>query len=198
MLELNRQDGGNRKFILVECEDYADTITAERVRRVIKGIPNAKDENLKNGLGGEFTFCSLGKELSESNLLEGKELPSFKALASHLFYNATGKSLLTTKAKKTTPYFFIASHNNCNLYLIYKPNLKFLRSIQSALNEDILEEINKHKGPNKEAIIYSTSKFLRHKDLAKHRVTWCQLPFSLYGSPVNKPTATELVKHAKK
>ena len=35
VLALNKEDGGNRKFILVECEDYADTITAERVRRVI-------------------------------------------------------------------------------------------------------------------------------------------------------------------
>ena len=28
------------------CEDYADKITAERVRRVIKGVPKARDENL--------------------------------------------------------------------------------------------------------------------------------------------------------
>ena len=41
VLELNREDGGNRKFILVECEDYADSITAERVRRVINGVPGA-------------------------------------------------------------------------------------------------------------------------------------------------------------
>ena len=39
VLELNKEDGGNRKFILVECEDYADTITAERVRRVIRAPP---------------------------------------------------------------------------------------------------------------------------------------------------------------
>nr|WP_258285584.1 site-specific DNA-methyltransferase [Fibrobacter succinogenes] len=37
VLNMNKQDGGNRKFILVEMEDYADSITAERVRRVIKG-----------------------------------------------------------------------------------------------------------------------------------------------------------------
>ncbi|MDI9364222.1 MAG: site-specific DNA-methyltransferase [Flavobacterium sp.] len=36
VLKLNKEDGGNRKFILVEQEDYANTITAERVRRVIK------------------------------------------------------------------------------------------------------------------------------------------------------------------
>jgi adenine-specific DNA-methyltransferase len=38
VLDLNKEDGGNRKFILIECEDYADKITAERVRRVIKGV----------------------------------------------------------------------------------------------------------------------------------------------------------------
>ena len=47
VLALNKEDRGNRKFILVECEDYANDITAERIRRVIKGAPKAKDENLK-------------------------------------------------------------------------------------------------------------------------------------------------------
>lgn len=34
---MNKADGGHRKFILVEMMDYADSITAERVKRVIKG-----------------------------------------------------------------------------------------------------------------------------------------------------------------
>jgi adenine-specific DNA-methyltransferase len=37
VLKLNEKDGGNRKFILVEMEDYADSITAERMKKVIKG-----------------------------------------------------------------------------------------------------------------------------------------------------------------
>src|SRR5690606_29634189 len=37
VLEANKRDGGNRRFILVEMEDYADSVTAERVRRVING-----------------------------------------------------------------------------------------------------------------------------------------------------------------
>ena len=60
VLSLNKQDGGNRRFILVECEDYADTITAERVRRVIGGVSEARDKNLREGLGGSFTYCTLG------------------------------------------------------------------------------------------------------------------------------------------
>lgn len=39
VLDLNKQDQGQRRFILVECEDYADALTAERVRRVINGYP---------------------------------------------------------------------------------------------------------------------------------------------------------------
>ena len=63
VLSLNAEDGGNRRFILIECEDYADSITAERVRRVIKGVPTAKDEALKKGLGGSFSFFELGKPI---------------------------------------------------------------------------------------------------------------------------------------
>ena len=37
VLKLNAQDGGNRRFILTEMMDYAETITAERVRRVMGG-----------------------------------------------------------------------------------------------------------------------------------------------------------------
>ena len=61
VLALNAADGGNRRFILVECEEYADKITAERVRRVIKGVPGAKDKALQEGLGGSFTYCTLGE-----------------------------------------------------------------------------------------------------------------------------------------
>ena len=61
VLALNREDGGNRRFILVECEDYADSITAERVRRVIGGVPGARDLSLRRGLGGTFTYCTLGE-----------------------------------------------------------------------------------------------------------------------------------------
>jgi adenine-specific DNA-methyltransferase len=60
VLELNAEDGGSRKFILIEQEDYADTVTAERVRRVIKGVKASKDESLQNGLGGAFTYYMRG------------------------------------------------------------------------------------------------------------------------------------------
>ena len=91
VLALNKEDGGNRKFILVECEDYADSITAERVRRVIKGVKGASDENLKKGLGGTFSYFELGKAIELDSILDGKNLPSYLELARYVFYTATGE-----------------------------------------------------------------------------------------------------------
>ena len=51
VLNLNKQDGGQRKFILVEMMDYAETITAERVKRVIDGY--GTDGAAARGGGGK-------------------------------------------------------------------------------------------------------------------------------------------------
>ncbi|MDH5179826.1 MAG: site-specific DNA-methyltransferase [Gammaproteobacteria bacterium] len=37
VLAANKKDKGDRKFILIECEDYADDLTAERLKRIING-----------------------------------------------------------------------------------------------------------------------------------------------------------------
>lgn len=43
VLNLNARDGGTRQVILVELEDYADSITAERVKRVIQGYSGSPE-----------------------------------------------------------------------------------------------------------------------------------------------------------
>ncbi len=58
VLNLNKQDGGHRRFILVEMCDYAETITAERVRRVINGY--GEGNKTVAGTGGSFAFYELG------------------------------------------------------------------------------------------------------------------------------------------
>lgn len=52
VLNMNKADGGNRKFILIEMEDYAESITAERVKRVIGGYGEGK--NAVEGTGGRI------------------------------------------------------------------------------------------------------------------------------------------------
>ena len=61
VLNVNKADGGNRKFILVEMMDYADSITAERVKRVIDGYGSGKQA--VEGTGGDFAFYDLGPVL---------------------------------------------------------------------------------------------------------------------------------------
>ena len=60
-LKLNAQDGGNRRFILIEMEDYADTITAERVRRVMSGYGEGNKQ--VPGLGGSFAYYTVGEPI---------------------------------------------------------------------------------------------------------------------------------------
>jgi adenine-specific DNA-methyltransferase len=66
VLAMNQMDGGSRRFILVETEDYADTLTAERVRRVIHGYPftgTQRTELLREPLN--WTKLKKGQELAE-------------------------------------------------------------------------------------------------------------------------------------
>ncbi|HRH92073.1 MAG TPA: site-specific DNA-methyltransferase, partial [Agitococcus sp.] len=65
VLKLNAQDGGNRRFILIEMMDYAENITAERVRRVINGY--GQDNKKVAGLGGGFDYYTIGQPLFLDN-----------------------------------------------------------------------------------------------------------------------------------
>jgi len=179
VLALNKEDGGNRKFILAECEDYADTITAERVRRVIKGLPKAKDENLKNGLGGSFTYCTLGDEISPEKMLTGENLPDYETLARHLVYTATGQAPDKLRKDHDKDGFFYETSDKL-FYLIYEPNLAFLRSADSALNSDRAERIAKQtKKKKKTTVVFATHKFMGQKELTQMSITFCGLPYGV-------------------
>jgi adenine-specific DNA-methyltransferase len=178
VLALNKEDGGNRKFILVECEDYADSITAERVRRVIKGVPTAKDESLKSGLGGSFAFCELGDEINIENLLKGENLPSFEDLARYAFYTATGQTL--DKVKQGAD-FYVGETANYRVHVAYKPELEYLRASESALNMPMAERISASlKGTGKTALVFATHKFMGQKELKEMGILYCQLPYQLH------------------
>ena len=177
VLDLNKEDGGNRKFILVEMEDYANSITAERVRRVIKGVPNAKDEKLKNGLGGSFTFCKLGDEFNIEKILTGENLPEYEALANYVFYTATGKSL-ETPAKQRIDYF-VGETDLYEVYLIYQPDIAFLRSNESALNAKMVEIIA-NKESKKQKLVFASAKYMGQNELNQYKIIFCQLPYAIH------------------
>lgn len=70
VLKLNNKDGGNRRFILCEMMNYAETITAERVRRVMNGY--GEGNKAVAGTGGGFEFYTVGTALfkEDKNLNE--------------------------------------------------------------------------------------------------------------------------------
>ena len=179
VLDLNKEDGGKRKFILVECEDYADKITAERVRRVIKGVPKAKTESLKKGLGGSFAYCSLGDEINVENMLRGK-LTEYKQLAEYIFYTAPGKSLHVIS--KPHPSWFIGETEMYKFHLVYKPDLDFLKSKKSALHVDLAESIKKfNKKSKKINLVYAPASYITQKELSKeYNIQFCQLPTAIH------------------
>ncbi len=180
VLDLNKEDGGNRKFILVECEDYADELTAERVRRVIKGVKNAKDKNLKEGLGGTFSYFELGDPIEMESILEGNKLPSYEELARYVFYTATGEEFDPSKIDEDTK--FIGESRAYEVYLFYKPDLEYLKN--TALTLERAKALKPFSG--KKRLVFAPAKFLDLSDsefIDKHGlkgIEFCQLPFEIY------------------
>lgn len=93
VLNLNKQDGGNRKFILIEMEAYAETITAERVKRVINGYGNTE------GTGGNFDFYTLGEPLFLEDGLLNENLPLQK-IREYIWYVETASPQPSPKERE--------------------------------------------------------------------------------------------------
>lgn len=180
VMALNKEDNGNRKFILVECENYADKITAERIRRVIKGVKSAKDETIKKGLGGSFSYFELGEPIVMENILQGKKFPEFMELARYIFYTATGEEFDESKVKEKTN--FIGASKDYEVYLFYKPDIEYLKS--TALTLDVAKKLGTHKV--KDRLVFAPSKYLDLNDsdlIERHGIKgiiYCQLPFEIY------------------
>jgi len=176
VLALNKEDGGNRKFILVECEDYADEITAERARRVIKGVRGASDENLRKGLGGTFSYFELGKAIELESILDGKNLPSYHELARYVFYTATGEEFDERKVNEKRQ--FVGESKNHEVFLFYKPDIDYLK--KTALTLERAEELGKPKANGKRRLVFAPTKYLDQEQLDALRIDFAQLPFEIY------------------
>ena len=173
VLAQNQEDGGNRRFILVECEDYADTITGERVRRVIQGVPNAKDEALKDGLGGTFSYFELGSPMQQESLLDGSNLPPWEKLASYIFFTATGQEFDPAETNRETG--FVGRTASHDVYLFYEPDIDELKDLALSLEmaRDLPDE-------SRRKLVFAPTKYLDREFLHKYRIDFQQLPFQIY------------------
>ena len=181
VLSLNKEDDGNRKFILIECEDYADTITAERVRRVINGVPDARDAALQEGLGGSFTYCTLGKPIEVETMLTGEALPSYSALAANLLYTTAGASVGADTLEAQNKDGLFHSDDENDYYLLYKPDLEWLRSNAAILNLERAERLcHASRESGRKAIVYAAGNYIGQRELTKMGIIFCQLPDALH------------------
>lgn len=176
VLSLNKEDGGNRKFILIETLDYADTITAERVRRVIKGVPQARDEALKEGLVGTFSYFELGKPVEIQTILNGKNLPDFNELARYVFFMATGEEWNDKQLDKAKNY--IGESRNYHVYLFYDPSIDYLKN--TALTLPHAEAMPKWKQGDKRRLVFAPTKYLDQDYLERFGIDFARLPYEIY------------------
>lgn len=114
VLNMNKADGGHRKFILVEMEDYADSITAERVRRVIRGYGEGK--NAVDGTGGSFSYYELGEPLLIGENLNEAVAP--EKIREYIWFMETKTPY--TPANGDNPYY-LGQHNDTGYYFYYEP-----------------------------------------------------------------------------
>lgn len=235
VLRVNKRDGGSRRFILVETEEYADEITAERIRRIIggykfkgtqktellrenltwrvlqkadelvhavEGIENlhghefdrikkevadaklivtgekAIDERAE-GLGGAFTYCKLGDPVELDKMLTGSALPSFAAIGSVLFHMATSRVADPTNIKEAE--FYVGETESQHVWLIYRPDLEWLKSPDAALTLKRAKAFAETK-PGKKHLVFAPSRFVSQKLLDEQSipVEFVPLPFALY------------------
>lgn len=112
---MNKADGGHRKFILVEMEDYADSITAERVKRVIDGYGEGK--NAVEGTGGGFSYYELGEPVLIGENLN--EAVGTEIIREYIWYTET-KAAYAPPAGDD-PYY-LGKHGDTGYYFYYEPD----------------------------------------------------------------------------
>lgn len=162
VLNMNKADGGNRKFILVEMMDYADSITAERVKRVIDGYGEGK--KAVEGTGGNFSYYELGPVLllPDGNLNE--EVGPQK-IREYVYYMET-KEPLPAEQPTDEPYFMGLCHNTA-YYFYYE------RESVTTLDHAFLTTVQtKAEGYT----IYADLCAIPQETLRKHNITFKKIP----------------------
>ncbi|HET55005.1 MAG TPA: site-specific DNA-methyltransferase [Ignavibacteria bacterium] len=176
VLDLNKKEGGNRKFILVELEEnICKEVTAERVKRVISGYevekPKGGTEKVE-GLGGGFRYCKLTKPLFDEFGNVNKEV-KFEDLARHIFFSETGQPL----PEKIIKSPLIGIYDNTAYYLLYN-GIMGDKTINGGnmLTSSILKSLPKYSG---QKIIFGEGTRLSLSRLRKEGIIFKQIPYEV-------------------
>ena len=160
VLNMNKSDGGHRKFILVEMMDYADSITAERVKRVIHGYGEGK--NAVEGTGGNFSFYDLGEPLLHGDMLN--ENVGVEKIREYVYFTDTKASL--PESHPDEPYF-MGVHIGSAYYFYYE------KQAVTTLNREFLHTV---KTKADAYVIYADLCTLSEAELEKYHITFKKIP----------------------
>lgn len=118
VLDLNKKDNGNRKFIEIEMMDYADSITAQRCKIAINGYieHSTKNKPKIEGLPGGFVYYELGQPIFDltGNLNNNLDEDVIKAF---IYYTETHESLSHNKND-----VYLGTSNSTAYYIFYDKN----------------------------------------------------------------------------
>ena len=160
VLNMNKQDGGNRKFILVEMGDYAANITAERVRRVINGY--GEGNKAVEGTGGGFSFYELGDALLINGMLNPNAVE--EKIRAYVYYTETRCALPTASENEK---YLLGVHENHAYYFYYEADR------MTTLNRAFLQTIQTRA---EGYLIYADSNTLSAEDMARFHITFKKIP----------------------
>lgn len=148
-----------RKFILIEMMDYADTITAERVKRVINGYGSEKQA--VEGTGGSFSFYELGDELLKDGQLN--ETVSVDKIREYICFTETRSAPVV---KEDEPYY-LGTHAGTAYYFYY------VKEKLTTLSREFLHMV-KTKADG--YVIYADLCTLSDRELDKYRIKFKKIP----------------------
>lgn len=163
VLELNKEDEGKRKFILVELEkNIAEKVTAKRLQKVAQGYVGAKYED---GTGQGFQYLALNGDLYDNTGFINPNA-SYENLAAYIYFTET-KNYLDLGTIKN-PY--IGSQGSTNFFLFFEGK------DNNTLDIKTIKKTSNYKG-NK--VIYADKCLIDEEDLAKENTVFKQIPYQL-------------------
>lgn len=160
VLNMNKADGGNRKFICIEMMDYADTITAERVKRVINGYGEGK--KTVDGTGGNFSYYELGEPLLVDDKLNNAV--STEKIREYIYYMETKQALPEAAAEEP---MLLGVHHGAAYYFNYE------KDASTTLNAAFLKSI---KTQAEAYVIYADTCVLSENKLQQFHITFKKIP----------------------
>lgn len=161
VLNMNKADGGHRKFILIEMMDYADSITAERVKRVIDGYGEGK--SAVEGTGGGFGYYELGPVLlqPDGNL---NETVGVERIWEYIWYTETKTAYVPGAGDGG---YYLGRHGDTGYCFYYEPDQLTI------LNHAFLPSISEKAGGY---VVYADRCALSDTELAEYGIIFKKIP----------------------